>query len=191
MSIILRRHIEEIIALTDSEFEYILSHFTTKKLRKHQFLVQQGEAVNNNYFVLSGCLKAYYLNKEDKEHILQFAFQNWWITDFFAFYNKTKATINVDCLENCELLSISYEDREKLCAEMHIVEHFFRKKTNMAYAFLQQRVISLLDSNIRERYEKLLKQYPLLFEKVPKHLIASYLGISRETLSRLSNESKL
>lgn len=144
MSEVLRRHFEEISPLTDEEFDYILSHFTLKKLRKHQFLIQQGDTVNNNYFVLSGCLKAYHLNKDDKEHILQFAFQNWWITDFFAFYTQTKATITVDCLENSELLSISYENREKLCAEMHSVERFFRKKTNIAYAFLQHRLFRCL-----------------------------------------------
>jgi CRP-like cAMP-binding protein len=190
MSLILRQHIEEITPLTDQEFEHVLSHFTTKKLRKHQFLIQDGDTVNHNYFVVSGCLKSYYLNKEDKEHILQFAFPNWWITDFFAFYNRTKATVYVDCIEDCELLAITYENREKLCKEMHVIEHFFRKKTNMAYAFLQHRVISLLDSDIKSRYLKLLKQYPHLFDKVPKHLIASYLGISRETLSRIRTEVK-
>jgi CRP-like cAMP-binding protein len=190
VSNLLRKHIEEISPLTDEEFDYVYSHFTRKQLRKHQFLVQAGEAVTNNYFVLKGCLKAYHVDKDDKEHILQFAFSDWWVTDFYAFYHQTNATIYVDCIEDSELLSLSFTNREKLCAEMHSIERFFRKKTNLAYAALQHRIISLLNNNIRERYEKLLQLYPALFEQVPKHLIASYLGISRETLSRLRNDTK-
>ena len=187
MSIALRRHFEKIIPLTDQEFDYILSHFTTKKLKKHQFLIQEEETVTNDYFVVKGLLKAYHTDEEGKEYIMQFAMEDWWVTDFQAYFNQTKATLNIDCIEDVEVLCLSLTNREKICAEMHKVEHFFRRKSNFGYIALQRRILSLLNNHAKERYEQLLLQYPTLFQRVPKTLIASYLGVSRETLSRFSS----
>lgn len=187
MSEILRRQIEKITQLTDNEFEYILSHFTVKKLKKHQFLIQEGDFVQNDHFVTKGLLKAFYMNEDGKEHIMQFAMEDWWITDFQAYFNESTATLNIDCIEATEVLCLSLHNREKLCADLHKIEHFFRKKSNSGYVALQQRILSLLTSNAKERYEQLLQQYPTLFQRVPKTLIAAYLGVSRETLSRLTS----
>lgn len=187
MSEILRQQIEKITPLTDKEFEYILSHFTIKKLKKHQFLIQESDFVQNDHFVIKGLLKAYYINQDGKEHIMQFAMEDWWITDYQAYFNETKSTLNIDCIEATEVLCLSLHNREKICSDMHKIEHFFRKKSNSGYVALQRRILSLLNSNAKERYEQLLEQYPTLFQRVSKTLIASYLGISRETLSRLSS----
>lgn len=186
MSTQLRKHIEEITSISDAEFEYILSHFKNKKLKKHQFLIQEGNSVQNDHFVIKGLLKAYYTNDEGKESILQFAMENWWITDYQAHFKKEKATINVDCIENCEVLCLSLENREKLCAELQEMEHFFRIKSNFGYVALQRRILSLLNKDAKGRYEQLLELYPSLLQRVPKTILASYLGVSRETLSRLS-----
>lgn len=187
MSIVLRQQIEKITSLTDGEFEYILSHFTTKTLKKHQFLIQENDTVANDYFVVKGLLKAYYINPEGKEHIMQFAMEDWWITDYQAYFNETAATLTIDCIEPTEVLCLSLYNREKLCSELHKIEHFFRKKSNGGYVALQRRILSLLNNNAKERYEQLVQQYPQLLQRVPKTLLASYLGVSRETLSRLSS----
>lgn len=186
MSIKLRQHIEKITPLTDSEFVYILSHFTNRTFKKHQYVIQKDDAVKNDHFVLSGLLKAYHTDNNGKEHIIQFAMEDWWISDYQAYFNQTAATLNIDSLENVELLCLSLTNREKICADLHKMEHFFRRKSNFGYIALQQRILSLLNSNARERYDQLLNQYPMLLQRVPKTLIASYLGVSRETLSRLS-----
>lgn len=190
MSQILKKQIEEIISLSDAEFEYVLSHFKAKKLKKHQFVVQEGQRVENDFFIISGCLKSFHTNNDGKLHIIQFGLQDWWITDYEAYYNQTIATINIDCIEDSELLCLSYENREKLCTELHKMEHFFRKKANKRNVALQKRILSLLCNNAKERYDKLLEQYPQLFQKVPKQLIAAYLGVTRETLSRLNASAK-
>ncbi len=187
MSIALRQHFEKITPLTDQEFEYILSHFTIKKLKKHQFLIQEGDNVINDYFVVKGLLKAYHVDKEGKEYIMQFAMEDWWVTDYQAYFSQTKATLNIDCIEEAELLCLSLQNRDKICADLHKIEHFFRHKSNFGYVALQRRILSLLNSNAKERYEQLLINYPNLFQRVPKTLIASYLGVSRETLSRFSS----
>jgi len=190
MSLLLRHHIEKIIKISDPEFDYVLSHFVYRKFKKHQFVVQEGQLVENDFFILSGCLKSYSTDSNGKEHIMQFGMQDWWITDYQAYYNQTNATVNIDCIEETEVLCLSYINREKLCAELHTIEHFFRKKTNKRNVALQNRILSLLSSNAKERYDKLLEQYPQLFQKVPKQLIASYLGVTRETLSRFNSSSK-
>jgi CRP-like cAMP-binding protein len=186
MSALLRQHIEKITPITNEEFDYILTHFTPKKIKKHQFLLQEGDLVQNDYLVASGLLKAYHVDTNDKEHIIQFAMEDWWITDYQAYFNETKATVYIDCIEDAEVLCLSLHNREKLCAGMHKIEHFFRKKSNAGFVALQRRVLSLLNSNATERYQQLLNQYPQLLQRVPKTLIAAYLGVSRETLSRLS-----
>ncbi len=190
MSLILRYQIEQITPITDLEFNYILSHFTLKKIRKHQFLLQQNDLVENDYFVIDGCLKGYHLDEKGKEYIIQFAIQNWWISDYQAYFNQSQASIYIDCIEDSEVLCLSLLNREKLCSELHKIEHFFRKKSNSGYVALQQRILSMLNNNPKERYEKLLLQNPKLFQKVPKKFIASYLGVSRETLSRFNATSK-
>ena len=141
--------------------------------------------VNKEYWILSGCVKSYVLDEKGKEHILRFAMEHWWITDYESFVKRTPSKIYIDCIEDCEFLTISFENRDKLTAELHKMERFWAKKSKYGRIALQNRILSLLKHNAKERYELLLEQYPKLFQRVPKKLIASYLGVSRETLSRL------
>jgi len=187
MHSLLRQQFERLITLSDDEFEYVLSHFTPRKLKRHQFLIQEGNAVQHDHFVVKGLLKASFVNDDGKEHIMQFAMEDWWTSDYQAYFNQTKATLSIDCLEDTEVLCLSLANREKICAEMHKVEHYFRRRSNLGYIALQQRILSLMNNNAKERYEQFLRQYPSFIQRVPKTLIASYLGVSRETLSRLSS----
>ncbi len=186
MSQLLRKNIELISPLTDNEFEYILSHFEYRKLKKHAFLVQEGNDVRCEYFVLKGCLKAFITDDDTgKDFIFQFCAEDWWVTDREAFFKKTKATHNIDCLEDCELLGITLANREKLAFEMHKYEHFLVMKANFGYISLLKRIQSMIMGDAKKRYEQFIEYYPQFYKRIPKSLIASYLGISRETLSRL------
>jgi len=181
----LRNHIEETVSLTNDEFSFIFSLFTTKEFKKNQFLFQEGESVGNAYFVVSGLLKLVYTDDSGKEHIVSFAMENWWESDFPAYFNQTKATMSLKCLEDTYVFCLSLENYHKMCFDIQKMESFFLKKSNLGFIGSQQRILSLLTSNAKERYEQLLKQYPALFQRVPKTQLASYLGVSRETLSRL------
>ncbi|QEC40980.1 Crp/Fnr family transcriptional regulator [Pseudobacter ginsenosidimutans] len=189
MSTILRQHIEKIVPLTDEEFDRVMSHFKTRKLKKHQFLLQEGDTAHAHFdnFVVSGLLKVYHTSDDGHEHILQFAPEDWWVADYRANYFESSAVVNISCLENSELLTISYANREQLCKEFHKLEHFFRKKATGGFVSQQRRILSLLNNNAKERYEEFLSLYPGLSQRLSKTLIASYLGVSRETLSRLSD----
>jgi CRP-like cAMP-binding protein len=182
---VLKLHISKTITLTGEQFEYFFSHFTQLSFKKGQALISEGDKVEHEYFVLEGCLKSFYINDEVKMFILQFAMPTWWASDYNALYNGNRATINVDCITDAEVLRLSNNDREKLCKELNGVEYFFRWRTNRGYVALQKRLLSFMNSDAKHRYEELIQQYPELYNTVPKHLIAAYLGVSRETLSRL------
>jgi CRP-like cAMP-binding protein len=181
----LRAHIEKIVPLDDDEFALISSHFTLKKFKKHQFLIQEGDLVQYHYFVLSGLLKLVFTDGMDKQHIISFAMEDWWESDFNAFYTGTKATMSLECLEDTEVLCLSLNDYNELCDNLPKMQRFFLHKANFGFLSAQRRILSSLTSNAKERYEQLIKQYPSLIQRVPKSLIAAYLGVSRETLSRL------
>lgn len=182
---ILQQHLSQFVSLSEEQLEYVFSHFTITTLKKGQMLLSEGDLVNQEYFVLDGCLKAFYLNDSMKMFILQFAMPNWWVSDYNALYSHQKAAVHIDCITDATVLAISNENREKICSEIHEVEHFFRWRTNKGYVAVQKRLLSFMNNDVKFRYEELLKMYPQLYNLVPKQLIAAYLGVSRETLSRL------
>lgn len=189
MQELLRKHIEKIVPLTDEEFAFVAAHFTIKSYKKREFLIQEGESVKYTYFVVSGLLMLIYNDDSGKQHIVSFAMEDWWESDFLAFYTQTKATMSLQCLEDTDVFCLSLADYQNLCAGLQKMEHFFLKKANGGHIGSQQRILSFLTSNAKERYEQLLKRYPFLSQRVPKTLLASYLGISRETLSRIWHSS--
>lgn len=186
----LKFHVAKAATLTDEQFDYFFSHFKKQSFKKGQVIIGEGDPVECEYFVISGCLKSFFINEEMKMFILQFAMPTWWTSDYNALYTHTKATINVDCITDAAVLCLTNGDREKLCNELHHVGHFFRWRTNKGYVAVQKRLLSLMNNNVKYRYEELLNLYPELYNLVPKNLIAAYLGVSRETLSRLYHPEK-
>ncbi|SFO91234.1 cAMP-binding domain of CRP or a regulatory subunit of cAMP-dependent protein kinases [Chitinophaga sp. YR627] len=180
----LREHIEKIIPLTDEEFDFILAQFTTKKFKKHQYIIQEGDNVKYAYWVISGLLKLVYTDNSGKQHIVSFAMEDWWESDYYAFHTQTPATLSLECLEDTEVYCLSYEGYGILCDQLQKMERFFLQKANFGFLAAQRRILSLLTTDAKERYEQLVKQSPALVQRVPKSLLAAYLGVSRETLSR-------
>jgi len=187
---LLLKHINEIVPLTPEEFKEVLPYFTHRKYRKHQFIIQEGDLMTYENFIVKGIAKTFYTDNEGKEHILQFPMENWWFSDVNAFNTGTATTLNADCLEDTETLCISYENKEALCEKFRKMEYFFRKKYTLGSIAHHKRILSLLSNDASERYDQLMKQYPSLQTRVSKGLIAAYLGVSRETLSRLTPKDK-
>lgn len=183
--ITLRNHIEKIVPLTDEEFAFVLPHFKFETYSKNELMIKEGKYVNDVYFVLSGLLKLVYTDKSTKEHTVSFAMEDWWETDFEAYYTKSKSTLSLECIENTIVYSLSLENFDKLCSELQKMERFFLRKSIAGHIGSQRRILSFITSSARERYEQLLSRNPSLLQRVPKAVLASYLGVSRETLSRL------
>lgn len=186
----LRAHIQDIAPISDEDFELIKTFFTLKKLKKHQYIIQEDEQVKFEYLIMSGVFRAFYLDDSGKEHIVQFATENWWVSDYVSYFRQQPATTNVICMEAGEVLCLTLDGREKLSESFHKMEHFFRVKLTNAYVAQQKRIIALLSSTPQQRYEEFAKLYPDLMQRIPKKYIAEYLGVSRETLSRLYSASK-
>jgi CRP-like cAMP-binding protein len=182
---ILKVHLSKTITLTDDEFTYFFSHLKPQSFKKGQHIISEGSQVNCEYFVLNGCLKTYYVNEEQKMFILQFAMSTWWASDYGAIYGDGKATVNLDCITDTDVLCLANEDREKLCKEIYPLAYFFRWRSNKGYVAQQKRLLSFMNNDAKGRYQELMHMYPQLYNLVPKQLIAAYLGVSRETLSRL------
>lgn len=184
MKLKLRRHIEEIIPLSDAEFDLIASYFVPQSIPKGAYVFKVGDKVPYTYFVVSGLLKLIYEDAAGKEHILSFAMEDWWETDYYAFYHEGRATMSLKCLEDTQVLCIGLEDYHRLSAAFPRMEHFFLQKATSGHIASQQRILSLLGSSAEERYSMLIRRYPSLMQRVSKSQLAAYLGVSRETLSR-------
>jgi CRP-like cAMP-binding protein len=180
-----KKHLEKFISISNDDFEKVMSRFSDITIDKNEYLIKEGSWVHHTYWVKSGLLLSTLNGDDGREHIIQFAIENCWITDQNAFYNRQKSKLNIIALEKSELLCLSHEDRETLCADNHLMEQFFRKKANDSFVKQQQRLITYLTADAKKRYELLLHEYPGIHQRISKKLLAAYLGVSRETLSRL------
>lgn len=179
-----KKHIEEFVKLSDSEFEQVLRYFKVKKLKKNRLLIRAGEVVTNTYWVKTGMLLSTHTNPKGKEHIIQFAFENCWVTDQNAFYNKERSVFTIIAIEDSEMLTISFDDRERLCADMQKMNTYFRRKANDSFAKQQKRLLTYLTADAQDRYDMVMSEYPPQVRRLSKKVLAAYLGVSRETLSR-------
>ncbi|RFM31377.1 Crp/Fnr family transcriptional regulator [Chitinophaga silvisoli] len=182
---ILRQHIENLVPLSDEAFEIVLNGFIPVSLSKKEYLIKVGQKVSAEYFVVQGCLKTAAYDDADKEHIIQFAMENWWVSDYPAYAKQGNADMDVQALEDCFVLALTMEARAEIGRQVPQMLIFWERKALGGYVATQKRVLSLLRNSAKEKYELLLDQYPQLFQRVPKKMIAHYLGVSRETLSRL------
>ncbi len=185
---LLRNHIEKRVHLTDEEFDISTKFFIQKKLKKHQFLLNEGDVCRHVAFVNSGCLRKYSIDNKGAEHIIQFAIEDWWISDLDSFFSGLPSKVNIDALQDSEILLLEKSAREEMLNNCPKMERLFRLQIEAGYAATQQRIVDSLSSSAEERYLKFIKAYPKIFELVPQNQIASYLGITPQSLSRIRKE---
>lgn len=181
----LQQHILNKIALTEHEFQKVLGHFESVELKKGSRLINHGSIIKHQYFVVKGCLRTFMIDSSGKEHTIQFAIENWWVSDYISYYKAVRSLLTVECIEDCELLKINIDDLNLLFDELPQVERFFRKQLENAFVAFQMRILSGLYQTTEKRYEDFVKNYPDLEKRVKNYQIASYLGITPESLSRL------
>ena len=178
------------ISLTAEETDIIAFKFKIRKYLKGQFVVQNGDICRSESFVLSGCLKTFYIGDDGQEHIVMFAVENWWTADLGSFITQKPADFNVQCVESCVLAQVTHEDLQQLYLQVPKLERFFRIIIQKAFVAAQRRVINNLSLPARERYLKFREEYPELEQRVPQYMIASYLGITKEFLSKIRSANK-
>jgi len=178
-------YINKYISLTEEEELFLISKITYRKYLKGQYIVQQNDICKKQCFIISGCTKTFYLDAGGQEHVVLFAIEDWWTSDMGSFTTQTPADFNVQCIENTELIEITYDDSEELFLKIPKLERFFRKIVEKAYAASQKRIIRSFSLNAKEQYLYFKEQYPTIEQRVPQYMIASYLGMTPEGLSRI------
>lgn len=181
-------YINKITPLTTEEGEKIAARFKIRKYLKGQFVVQNGDVCKYENFVLKGCLRQFYIDNEGFEHIIMFAIEDWWAGDLGSMVNHTPSDFNIQCVENCELAQIHFEDLQILYEEVPKLERLFRIIIQRAFIASQKRIINNFSLSAKERYLQFRQTYPLIEQRVPQYMIASYLGITKEFLSKIRNQ---
>jgi len=185
---LLRQHIENRTHLNEDEFDIVKNYFVPRKLRKKQFLLNEGEVCKYIGFVNSGCMREYTIDSKGNEHIIQFAIEDWWVSDLNSFLSGEPAEYNIDALQDSEILLLEKSARDKLLDECPKMERFFRILIESNHVANHKRITDSLSTSAEEKYLKFIKTYPKLFELVSQNQIASYLGITPQSLSRIRKE---
>lgn len=178
-------HIESHTTLLNGEAEKILSCIETEEIIKNTIILEQGEYCNYTYFILKGCLRIYTLNDSGKEQILHFAIENWWITDLTSFLNKTKSRFYIQALEDSEIIKISYEKYNYLLEEIPNFNKFIRTIFQLSFANLQEHFIDTLNRSGEARYLAFIEKNPQMTQRISQYMIASYLGLTPEFISKI------
>ncbi|HEX9503415.1 MAG TPA: Crp/Fnr family transcriptional regulator [Patescibacteria group bacterium] len=178
----------EEVSLTRDEQDIIKTYFIPRKLKKRQFLLQAGDVCNRITFVEKGALYSYSTDEKGTQHIIQFAFEGWWIGDPYSLLTKEPSKLNIEVLEECQLLQLHKDNEQILFKKVPAFETYARIRFQHAFIFLQKRIESILGLSAEEKYNYLLKEYPVILTRVPLHLIAGFLGVTPESLSRIRNQ---
>ena len=180
---------DEKIQLTSEEKELAKTFFLPKKLRKRQYLLQEGDVSKYVAFVEKGMLRSYTIDEKGGEHIIQFAFEGWWIGDQYSFLTGEPSQYNIDALEDSELLLLSKTAEEQLMERIPKMERYFRILLQNHVIANQRRLVSSLSHTAEEKYNELIQSCPTIPRRVPQHMMASFLGITPETLSRIRRKA--
>ena len=186
---IFRKYLADKITLTDQEFELIESVIVFKKLRKRQYFLQEGDVCHFSAFVCKGLLRYYYVDKKGQEHIMQFAPENYWTSDRESMTSGMPSKYNIDAIEDSEILLLKKEDFEMIRKAIPAFNDFVNETLRKNVMVLQERIHVSISLSAEEKYSNFISKYPAINNRVPLHMVASYLGVSAETLSRVRSQS--
>jgi CRP-like cAMP-binding protein len=179
------RFVAKYVTLSEGELAFFHSLLRVRKVKKKNFLLQEGEVCDFEAFILKGCIRSYYLDKAGVETILLFAVEDWWVSDITSFADRKPSNIFIETLEDSELLTIDFAGKTRLLERIPAFERMYRLLVQRSLGVLQQRFYSTISETVEERYKQFLEKYPLVAQRVPQHQIARYIGVSPEFLSKV------
>jgi CRP-like cAMP-binding protein len=181
----LRDHIARRITISAGDFPLVTELLVPRRVRKGQLLTQSGDVCRHLAFVTKGCMRAFSVDAKGEEHIVQFALEEWWISDMYSFLTGKPSTLDVDALEDSDVLLIDLQSYERLCTTVPAFERYFRILLQNNYIATHRRVLASISLSAEEQYTQLIEDYPSIVQRVAQRHIASYLGITPEALSRI------
>jgi len=182
-------HIARYVKLSDSEIEEFISILKTTRVKKRQFIVQPGFVSEYRNYIVEGAVRVFYVDDLGKEHTIIIAIEDWFFTDFYSYIHRSPAEYYAEALEDSLILQMKYEDVEELCGRIHSLSQYFRLFTERSMAYSYKRTISNISQTSEERYWEYVNKYPQIANRVPQYVLASYLGISPESISRIRSRS--
>lgn len=179
------RHINSRVNLTNEQMEAVLQNIEVVHIKKKGAFLKAGDVCKYQGYINKGCMRVYFTDHKAHEHVVQLAFEDWWIADLMSFFTGLPANYSIEALEDTELLVLERSKVEQMFETIPPYEKSFRVLLQNAYISLQKRMIGSMSQSAEERYQELTRKYPQMELRVAQHHIASYLGITPEALSRI------
>jgi len=178
-------YLKDKISLSDGEIQLIRAVAILKKLRKRQYLLQQGDVWKYNAFVASGFLRTYAVDDKGQEHILNFAPENHWTGDRESLAGGNPSQFNINAIEDTEVVLITKGNFDRLCQQIPQLQDFVNALLHSSFLVSQKRIHETISLSAEEKYQNFLENFPVITQRIPQHMIASYIGITPETLTRV------
>lgn len=189
MNLEIHRHIisniSKYVTLTNEEIEKLTSIIKVKEIKKKELIDQPDYISRYRNYIEKGAFRSYVIDDDGKEHTVQIAVEDHFTSDFYSYITQSPATLYVEAMEDSIILQMTYNDIEGLCKEIHVLSEYFRITTERAFAFSRKRALSNLSMTAEERFLELQQRYPDFVNRFPQKVIASYLGITPEFMSKI------
>lgn len=182
------KNISRFIDLTDEEKEIFISHLRIVKVKKKQFIVQPDFVCQHRSYVLKGALQTYLVCPNGQEYTIALSVEDWWTSDFASYITQEPATLFVEAVEDTTLIQLSYKDEQELYEQVPKFERFFRLQVERSGIAIQKRMLSSISKTAEERYDEFVKRYSHFLQRFPQYVIASYLGMTTQFLSKIRNQ---
>ncbi|KAA2243389.1 Crp/Fnr family transcriptional regulator [Chitinophaga agrisoli] len=182
-------YVKKYIPLTEGEESFFISLLQVTKVKKRQYIHQPGYICQYRNYVLKGALRAFISDNNGQEHTISLAIEDWWIADPASFILREPGTFFVEAVEDSTIVQISYEAEQQLMQQYPKFERFYRVTSQLTAIHAQKRLLSNISQTAEERYETFAGRYSQLLQRFPLYIIASYLGMTREFLSKIRNRN--
>ena len=188
MTSALQLHIKKYISISEEELTAVTDFFQSIQTKKKENLLVEGNVCHSNYFVVQGCLRLFFINEKGIEQTIQFAIENWWLSDYTSFEKQQAATFYLQAVEKSSVLALTYNKQEEMLHQFPQMERYFRRMHQRAHAAAQFRIKGLYSLSGEERYHQFNERYPEFVQRIPQYLLASFLGFTPEYLSEIRSK---